>query len=120
MAAARTITRILFALAPVIDGVDGNLAADVIALLVGIDRPRLRVDERGHMLCVLIAEVARIQVRHRVADDAGEGVDARGAGAVIPGVWSPQRPRFLVADLDALAVGAVARRASLQEHRLAA
>src|SRR5262249_32841635 len=43
-----------------------------------------------------------------------------GARAVIPRFKPPERPRFLVADLDALAVPAVARRAPFHVDRLAA
>ena len=105
--------------AAVVDRVGRNLRADVVPLLERIARPRLRVDERGDLLRFLVGQAARIQIRHRVADDAGQRVDARRAGAVVPRSGAPQRTGLLVADLHALTVGAVAGRAPLGVDRFA-
>src|SRR4051812_25472431 len=90
--------------ATVVDGVGRDLAADVVARLERIDRPGFCRDERGHVLRLVVRQAARVQVRHRVADDAGQRVDARRAGAVVPRAIAPERTGLLVADLHALAV----------------
>src|SRR4249919_1811177 len=97
----------------VVDRVDRNLGAEVVARLERISRPRLRGDESCDLLRFFVGEAPGAEVRHRVADDAGERVDARRAGAVVPGSIAPQGASLLVADLYALAVWTVARRAAL-------
>ena len=59
------------------------------------------------------------RVRHGVPNNAGERIDACGARAIVPRARSPQRTGFLVADGDALAVGAVTRGAALEKNRFA-
>src|SRR5205809_4625469 len=104
----------------VIDRVDRNFRARIVALLERIARPRLGVDERGDLLRLLVGEAPRTQIRHRVPDDPRQRVNARRAGAVVPRVGTPQRTGLLVADLHALAVGAMTRGAALRVERLAA
>src|SRR5580765_1315207 len=69
----------------VVDRVGRNLGAEVVARLERIPWPRLRGDEARHLLRFFVGEAAGAELRHRVADDAGERVDARRAGAVVPG-----------------------------------
>src|SRR5262245_13400302 len=102
--------------AVIVDGVDRHLGGRVVQMLVGIDRPRLGRDVRGDVLSVFVAQAAGVQIGHRVADDAGKCVHARRAGAVVPGRVAPQGTGLLVADLHALSVRAVARRAPLRVH----
>src|SRR5262249_48892706 len=74
----------------VVDRVDGNLPAGIVAALVGVDGTGLGRDERRDVLRVLVGQAARIEIRHRVADNPGQRVDARGARAVVPRIGPPQ------------------------------
>src|SRR4051812_48302124 len=51
----------------VIHGVWRQLLDAVIPVLVWEGRARLRVDEGGELLRVLVGHVARVEVRHRIA-----------------------------------------------------
>src|SRR5438093_2874491 len=104
-------------LAPsVIDAVDGDLLGAVVLVLERIDRTRLGIDERSHLLRLFVGETPRVEVRHRVADDSGERVDARRARSIVPRIRSPQWPGPLVADDHTLPIGAMTGRASLHEQ----
>src|SRR5439155_991857 len=116
------LTRTVYATLPlraIVDGVGRHLRPRVVPILERKDRPRLRRDVGGHLLRLFVAEAAGRQVRHRVANDAGQRVDARCAGAVVPRLGPPERSRLLVADLHALSVDAVARGAALGVDRFA-
>src|SRR5215203_4620096 len=101
----------------VIDAVDRQLLREVIVVLVRIRGPRLRINERGQQLGIFIARAARIEIRHGIADDARQRVDASSAGAVIPRVRPPQRSRFLITNRHSLTVRTVAGDAALLENR---
>src|SRR3954447_9621924 len=107
-AATARITRSVYSPA-IVDRVDGHLRSHVVARFERIRWPRLGGDERRDVQGFLVGQAARAQIRHRVADDPGQRVDPRRAGAVIPRSVAPQRSRLLVADLHALAVRSVTR-----------
>src|SRR4029079_14540260 len=50
----------------VVDRVRGQLFNAVIAILERVGGTRLRVDERGDVLRVLVRDVARVKIRHRI------------------------------------------------------
>src|SRR4051812_23766673 len=75
----------------VVDSVDRQLLGPIIIGLGAVHRARPRIDERRELLGFLVGETSRAEIRHRVANDAGECVDARRSGAVVPRIWSPQR-----------------------------
>src|SRR6185295_8764601 len=101
----------------VVDGVRRQFLRTIIPFLEREHRSGLRVDERRQLLRVLVGHVARVEIRHGIADHAGERVDARRAGAVVPRPRSPERPGFLVADLHALSVGPMTGRATIAVDR---
>src|SRR4029453_4195924 len=64
----------------------------------------LRGDEHGYLLRLLVGQASRIEIRHRVPDNAGQREDASRAGAVVPRIGAPERPWFLVSDHHAFSV----------------
>src|SRR5439155_7576014 len=83
-------------------------------------RARLRVDVGRDLLRLFVGERPGRGVGHRVAEEAGQRIRARGAGAVIPRARAPERAGLEIADAQALAAAAVAVHALRGVERLAA
>src|SRR5579862_5266310 len=68
----------------VIDSIGRQLFRPVVLLFERESRTRLRSDECGDLLSLFVVEAGRVQIRHRISDDAGERINACGSCAIIP------------------------------------
>src|SRR5580704_15843488 len=75
----------------VVHAVGRQPLGQIILLFERIRRTRFGIDERRQVLGICIGEAAWIEIRHAVANDAGERIDPGGTGAIVPRIRAPQR-----------------------------